>query len=94
MDKTGVEPPNLKTGVFGAEAVADAMKAKIRARLGIDVFNIYGMTETGGVGTLGMDCRDHSGIHVWEDHYYLEVLDPTTREPVPDGEIGEWSLRR
>jgi len=89
MDKTGVELPNLKTGVFGAEAVTDAMKEKIRARLGIDVFNIYGMTETGGVGTLGMDCRDHSGIHVWEDHYYLEVLDPTTREPVPDGEIGE-----
>lgn len=89
MDKMGVELPNLKTGVFGAEAVTDAMKAKIRARLGIDVFNIYGMTETGGVGTLGMDCRDHSGIHVWEDHYYLEVLDPTTKEPVPDGELGE-----
>ncbi len=89
MDKMGVELPNLKVGVFGAETVTDAMKEKIRARLGIDVFNIYGMTETGGVGTLGMDCRDHSGIHVWEDHYYLEVVDPTTKKVLPDGELGE-----
>lgn len=89
MDKMGVELPDLKIGVFGAETVTDAMKEKIRARLGIDVFNIYGMTETGGVGTLGMDCRDHSGIHVWEDHYYLEVVDPTTKKVLPDGELGE-----
>lgn len=89
MDKMGVELPDLKVGVFGAETVTDAMKEKIRARLGIDVFNIYGMTETGGVGTLGMDCRDHSGIHVWEDQYYLEVVDPTTKKVLPDGELGE-----
>jgi phenylacetate-CoA ligase len=47
------------------------------------------MTETGGVGTLGMDCKCHEGIHIWEDHYIVEVLDPTTREPVEDGKDGE-----
>ncbi len=89
MDNMGVELPNLKIGIFGAETVTKAMMEKISARLGIDVFNIYGMTETGGVGTLGMDCRDHSGIHVWEDQYYLEIVDPVTKKVLPDGEIGE-----
>ncbi|MDO5553918.1 MAG: phenylacetate--CoA ligase [Planctomycetia bacterium] len=88
-DRLGVKLPSLKTGVFGAEAVTDAMKQQIHDALGIEVFNIYGMTETGGVGTLGMDCGDHSGIHVWEDHYYVEVVDPQTLTPVPDGELGE-----
>ena len=89
MEKMGVELPNLEIGIFGAETVTTAMCEKIRARLGIDVFNIYGMTETGGVGTLGMDCRDHSGIHVWEDQYYLEVVDPLTKKVLPDGQEGE-----
>jgi len=47
------------------------------------------MTETGGVGTLGMDCTAHDGLHVWEDHYIVEILDPKTHQPVADGEIGE-----
>jgi len=47
------------------------------------------MTETGGVGTLGMDCREHNGIHVWEDHYIVEVVDPNTCKPVADGVHGE-----
>ena len=55
------------------------MKQKIAAGLGIEVFDIYGMTETGGVGTLGMDCPAHDGIHVWEDHYIVEVVDRETR---------------
>lgn len=89
LQKMNQDLPDLKIGVFGAEAVTEAMKTKINAALGIDVFNIYGMTETGGVGTLGMDCRDHSGIHVWEDHYYLEIVDPATHLPLPDGQFGE-----
>ena len=89
MEKMGVELPSLEIGIFGAETVTTAMCEKIHARLGIDVFNIYGMTETGGVGTLGMDCRDHSGIHVWEDQYYLEIVDPATKKVLPDGEVGE-----
>ena len=81
--------PDLKAGIFGAEALTDAMSRTVSDALGIEVFNIYGMTETGGVGTLGCDCSDHSGIHVWEDQYYLEIIDPVTKEPIPDGQVGE-----
>lgn len=89
MQKMSLDIPSLKVGIFGAEAVTEAMKNQIHSLLGIDVFNIYGMTETGGVGTLGMDCKFHNGIHVWEDDYYLEVIDPTSLAPVPDGQLGE-----
>jgi phenylacetate-CoA ligase len=84
--------PDLKIGIFGAESFSDAMKKKLTEGLGIEVFDIYGMTETGGVGTLGQDCSDHSGIHVWEDHYIVEILDRDTHQPVKDGEIGELTI--
>ncbi|MDR1492201.1 MAG: phenylacetate--CoA ligase [Planctomycetaceae bacterium] len=89
MNNMGIELPDLKIGIFGAESFTDAMKKQIRNGLGVEPFDIYGMTETGGVGTLGMDCRAHQGIHVWEDHYYIEVADVTTHKPVPDGHLGE-----
>lgn len=81
--------PDLRIGIFGAESFSASMKRKIAAGLGIEVFDIYGMTETGGVGTLGMDCPAHNGIHLWEDHYIAEVVDRETRQPVADGELGE-----
>jgi phenylacetate-CoA ligase len=81
--------PKLEIGIFGAEVFSDSLKQKISKGLGIEVFDIYGMTETGGVGTLGMDCKAHNGIHVWEDHYIIEVLKPDSEEPVADGEQGE-----
>ncbi|HNS19222.1 MAG TPA: phenylacetate--CoA ligase [Sedimentisphaerales bacterium] len=81
--------PKLQIGIFGAEVFSDSMKQKMRSGLGIDVFDIYGMTETGGVGTLGQDCPAHNGIHVWEDHYVLEVLEPKSETPVADGQEGE-----
>ncbi len=81
--------PKLEIGIFGAETFSGSMRKTLREGLGLEPFDIYGMTETGGVGTLGQDCRDHSGIHVWEDHYIIEVLRPETLEPVPDGESGE-----
>ena len=81
--------PDLEIGIFGAEVFSDSMKKKISSGLDIDVFDIYGMTESGGVGTLGMDCPAHDGIHVWEDQYILEIIDPKTGEPVDDGEEGE-----
>jgi len=81
--------PELEIGIFGAEVFSDSMKKKISSGLDIDVFDIYGMTESGGVGTLGMDCPAHDGIHVWEDQYILEIIDPKTGEPVDDGEEGE-----
>ncbi|MCL2744368.1 MAG: phenylacetate--CoA ligase [Planctomycetaceae bacterium] len=81
--------PDLKIGVFGAESFSDGMKRRIESALGIEVFDIYGMTETGGVGTLGMDCKAHNGIHVWEDQYYCEIIDSATKKNLPDGEQGE-----
>jgi len=81
--------PDLEIGIFGAEAFSESMKQKISSGLDIDVYDIYGMTESGGVGTLGMDCSAHDGIHVWEDQYILEIIDPETGEPVDDGEQGE-----
>ncbi len=81
--------PDLKIGIFGAEAFSESMKKKISEGLNIDVFDIYGMTESGGVGTLGMDCPAHDGLHVWEDQYIIEIIDPKTGEPVADGEEGE-----
>ncbi len=81
--------PDLKIGIFGAETFSVAMRERIMRGLGIDVFDIYGMTETGGIGTLGMDCPDHSGIHVWDDHYLVEIIDPETSHVLPDGDLGE-----
>ena len=92
IDTTGTKLPELKYGIFGAEAFSDAMKKRLTEGLGIEVFDIYGMTETGGVGTLGQDCCAHNGIHVWEDHYIIEILDRETHKPVPDGEIGELTI--
>ena len=85
---SGETLPDLEIGVFGAEAFSDSMKDRISEELGIEVFDIYGLTETGGVGT-GMDCSAHDGIHIWEDQYIVEVNDPKTGEPVADGEYGE-----
>jgi phenylacetate-CoA ligase len=86
------ELPDLKIGVFGAEIFTESMKKKMETGLGIETFDIYGMTETGGVGTLGMDCSAHNGIHVWEDHYYIEVLEKDSNKPVEDGQFGELTI--
>jgi phenylacetate-CoA ligase len=89
LAEEGGELPEMKYGMFGAETFSESMKQKIERGLGIEAFDIYGMTETGGVGTLGMDCQAHDGIHVWEDHYIIEIMDRGTGQPVADGEFGE-----
>ena len=81
--------PSLRVGIFGSETFSDEMRRKIEKRLHIECFDIYGMTETGGIGTTGMDCTAHAGLHVWEDQYITEIVDPATGAPVPDGEYGE-----
>ncbi len=91
LEELHMELPGLKIGIFGAEVFSESMRKKIEAALHINAYDIYGMTETGGVGTLGMDCPARAGIHVWEDHYIAEVLDPEGR-PVPDGEHGELTI--
>ena len=81
--------PYLKVGIFGSETFSDETRRRIEKRLGIECFDIYGMTETGGVGTTGQDCKCHCGLHVFEDQYITEIIDPATGELVPDGEYGE-----
>ena len=88
LAETNQSLPDLKIGIFGAESFSPGMKKRIRDGLGIDAFDIYGMTETGGIGS-GMDCPAHEGIHMWEDQYIVEVVDHDTGEPVPDGQFGE-----
>ncbi len=92
MREKKIDLPDLKIGVFGAETFSTEMRTRIEKELGITVFDIYGMTETGGVGTLGMDCSAHDGLHVWEDHYVLEILEPGTNNPCSDGELGELTV--
>ena len=81
--------PSIRIGIFGSETFSDEMRRKIEKRLHIECFDIYGMTETGGIGTTGQDCKAHEGIHVWEDQYITEIVDPKTGAPMPDGEYGE-----
>ncbi len=82
------ERTKLKVGIFGAEVWSEEMRSRIEEAMGIETFDIIGMTETGGVG-LGIDCKCHDGIHVWEDHYIVEIIDPETGKVLPAGEEGE-----
>jgi phenylacetate-CoA ligase len=80
---------DLRKMIFGSERSSDAMRNRIRDLLGLEhMFDIPGMTELYGPGT-GLDCIYHTGIHYWADYYILEILDPETLEPVPEGETGE-----
>ncbi len=79
----------LKKVIYGSERSSEAMRKRIKELMGLeDMFDIPGMTELYGPGT-GLECSKHEGIHYWADYYILEILDPVTLEPVPDGEIGE-----
>jgi phenylacetate-CoA ligase len=80
---------SLKKMIFGSERASNAMRERIQALLGVEhMFDIPGMTELYGPGT-GLDCPYHTGIHYWADYYILEILNPDTLEPAPQGEIGE-----
>ena len=79
---------SLRVAILGAEMWSDDLRRLIERDLHLTTFDIFGMTETGGPG-LGIDCQAREGIHVWEDHYFCEVVDPVTGAPRPDGEEGE-----
>ena len=82
----------LKKMIFGSERSSNAMRKHIKDLLGLaDMFDIPGMTELYGPGT-GLDCYKHEGIHYWADYYIIEIVDPSTLEPVPMGETGEMVL--
>ena len=78
----------LRVAVLGSEMWSDGLRRLIERELSMTTFDILGMTETGGPG-LGIDCAARNGIHVWEDHYFCEVVDPETGRPCADGEEGE-----
>ena len=78
----------LRVGVFGGEPWTDAMRQTLEDKLGIDAHNIYGLSEIMGPG-CAIDCSEHDGLHVWEDHFLCEIVDPQTGEPLPEGEQGE-----
>jgi phenylacetate-CoA ligase len=78
----------LRVGIFGAEIWSDELRRRVEETMGIESFDIIGMTETAGVG-MGIDCAYHNGIHVWEDHYLVEFVDPNGIDPVADGQWGE-----
>ena len=83
---------HLKKMIFGSERSSDAMRNRIKEILNLEhLFDIPGMTELYGPGT-GLDCVYHTGIHYWADYYILEILDPETLQPVPEGEIGEMEV--
>ena len=90
ISKRGLEKKiALKKMIYGSERSSDAMRLRIREGLGLDhMYDIPGMTELYGPGT-GLECSEHDGMHYWADYYILEVLDPETLQPVPEGEIGE-----
>ena len=78
----------LKKGVFGSERWSNKMRAYIQKELGIELYDIYGLTEIYGPG-IGINCEKESGIHYWDDYVYIEIIDPKTGEVLPDGEEGE-----
>ncbi len=86
----GLDPKQLKLrgGIFGAEPWTEEMRAQIEKLLAIKAYDIYGLSEIAGPG-VAYDCERQSGLHICEDYFYPEVVDPDTGEPLPDGEFGE-----
>ncbi len=82
------EDNKLKAGIFGAEPWTEEMRAEIEKSLGIKAYDIYGLTETSGPG-VAFECEAQKGMHINEDHFYAEVIDPDTGEVLPEGSKGE-----
>ncbi len=81
--------PALEIGIFDGRNFQDGERDEIRRRLDIDVFFVFGTAETGGVGSLGMECSEGNGVHIWEDHYLMEIVEVGGDKAVTDGEEGE-----
>ena len=91
MAKEGVDPKKelkLRIGLFGAEPWSDKIRERIEAALGIEAFDVYGLTELCGPG-VSIECSEHKGLHIWEDHFLVETIDPETGEVLSPGEEGE-----
>jgi phenylacetate-CoA ligase len=90
LKEAGYKPEDncLKAGIFGAEPWTEEMRRDIEASLGIKAYDIYGLTETSGPG-VAFECEAQHGMHINEDHFYAEIIDPETEEVLPEGSKGE-----
>lgn len=89
IQKRGIKDKiHLKKGVIGSERWSQKMRNRISGELGIELYDIYGLTEIYGPG-IGISCPENCGMHYWDDYIYLEIIDPVTGENLPDGEMGE-----
>jgi len=91
MQRVGIDPraTSLRTGIFGAEPWTEQMRTELEVQLDMDAVDIYGLSEVMGPG-VAQECVDtKDGLHIWEDHFYPEIVDPMTGEVLPDGEEGE-----
>ena len=94
MQANGVDPrkdTKLKVLAIGAEPHSEEQRQRIENMLGVKAYNSFGMSEMCGPG-VGFECKEQNGLHFWEDYYIVEIVNPDTLEPVPDGEIGELVL--
>jgi phenylacetate-CoA ligase len=91
MRRQGIDPRSttLEIGIFGAEPWTEHMRQEMEDALGIDAVDIYGLSEVMGPGVAQECVETKDGLHVWEDHFYPEVIDPVSGEVLPDGEKGE-----
>ncbi|MFR9728452.1 phenylacetate--CoA ligase PaaK [Saccharopolyspora sp. MS10] len=94
LRRQGVDPreTGLRAGIFGAEPWTEDMRRELEGALGIDAVDIYGLSEVMGPGVAAEFAGTKDGLHVWEDHFYPEVIDPVSGNAVPDGETGELVL--
>ena len=89
IEKRGIKDKIcLKKGVIGSERWSDKMRENISSKLGIELYDIYGLTEIYGPG-IGISCKENCGMHYWDDYIYIEIIDPVTGKNLPDGETGE-----
>ena len=89
IEKRGIgDQIKLKKGVIGSERWGEKTRNRIAGILGIELYDIYGLTEIYGPG-IGINCKYDTGMHYWDDYLYIEIIDPVTLRPVPDGEMGE-----
>ncbi|MFD7016207.1 phenylacetate--CoA ligase PaaK [Streptomyces sp. NPDC059928] len=91
FERQGIDPrtTSLQVGIFGAEPWTEEMRREIEERFAIDAVDIYGLSEVMGPGVAQECVETKDGLHIWEDHFYPEVVDPLTGEVLPDGERGE-----
>jgi phenylacetate-CoA ligase len=91
MHRQGIDPTStsLAVGIFGAEPWTNDMRAEIEQQLDMHAVDIYGLSEVMGPGVANECIETKDGLHIWEDHFYPEVIDPITADVLPDGEPGE-----